>query len=223
MLRSRVNLWAPTAAAIACATLPAVVRACPDCAAGQQARAAITADPNFWTYVAVMLLPFALIGVITAIRRGPQPDRPVVVSGTLLGVGLGGFVDGITLHQILQWHNMLSSKLVPDDLVKMKINMLWDGLFHGFTWLMTVIGIAILWRAGRRPEVPWVTRSFVGAMLFGWGLFNLIEGLVDHQILGLHHVHPGSCEFAWDMGFLASGALMIAVGRGLIYSGRRRP
>src|SRR4051794_35429080 len=29
--------------------------------------------------------------------------------GTILGVGLGGFVDGILLHQILQWHHMLTS------------------------------------------------------------------------------------------------------------------
>ena len=29
--------------------------------------------------------------------------------GIILGVGLGGFVDGIVLHQVLQWHHMLSS------------------------------------------------------------------------------------------------------------------
>ena len=29
--------------------------------------------------------------------------------GVLLGVGLGGFVDGILLHQLLQWHHMLTS------------------------------------------------------------------------------------------------------------------
>lgn len=195
--------------------------ACPDCVPGIAARAAITDDPNFWLYVGVMLLPFAAVGIVTALRRGSYPDRPVVVAGTVLGTGLGGFVDGISLHQILQWHNMLSSKVVPDDLVKMKINMLWDGLFHGFTWLMTVLGVALLWRAGQRPEIEWQTRSLVGGALFGWGLFNLIEGLVDHQLLGIHHVHPGSGEFAWDMGFLASGVLLITIGRVLIHGVRR--
>jgi uncharacterized membrane protein len=29
--------------------------------------------------------------------------------GVWLGIGLGGFVDGIVLHQILQWHHMLTS------------------------------------------------------------------------------------------------------------------
>ena len=31
--------------------------------------------------------------------------------GILLGVGLGGFVDGMMLHQILQWHHTLTSAL----------------------------------------------------------------------------------------------------------------
>lgn len=30
---------------------------------------------------------------------------PIISAGILLGTGLGGFIDGILLHQILQWHN----------------------------------------------------------------------------------------------------------------------
>ena len=33
---------------------------------------------------------------------------------------------------------------------------------------------------------PW--RLHVGVLLAGWGGFNLVEGLVDHQLLGIHHV-----------------------------------
>ena len=33
-----------------------------------------------------------------------RADRLLITSGMLLGVGFGGFVDGILLHQILQWH-----------------------------------------------------------------------------------------------------------------------
>ena len=36
--------------------------------------------------------------------------RPLISAGTLLGIGLGGFVDGIVLHQMLQVHNMLSAR-----------------------------------------------------------------------------------------------------------------
>src|SRR3954447_9273234 len=65
----------------------------------------------------------------------------IVSAGILLGTGLGGFVDGILLHQILQWHNMLSSVRPPVDLVNMKYNMVWDGIFHAFTWSMVVLGV----------------------------------------------------------------------------------
>lgn len=145
---------------------------------------------------------------------------PLVSSGVLMGAGLGGFVDGIVLHQMLQWHNMLSGRLKPDTPVNIKVNMFWDGVFHAGVWAMTVIGLAMLWRAGARGDVAWSGRAFGGALLAGWGLFNLVEGIINHHLLGLHHVHEYSGDvLAWDLGFLALGALLIAVGAALIRSG----
>ncbi len=145
----------------------------------------------------------------------------LISAGVLLGTGMGGFVDGIVLHQILQWHNILSSRVPPVDLVSMKYNMVWDGIFHAATWLMTVAGLIMLWRAGLKPDVPWSSRTFAGGLCLGWGLFNVIEGVIDHQILGIHHVHPGANELAWDLGFLAFGALLVAAGA--VLSSRRPP
>jgi uncharacterized membrane protein len=136
----------------------------------------------------------------------------LVSAGILLGTGMGGFVDGIALHQILQWHNMLSSVRPPVDLVSMKYNMVWDGLFHAFTWTMVALGLWRLWVAGSRDEVVWSPRCFVGALLLGWGLFNFIEGMLDHELLGIHHVHPGAGQLGWDLGFLAVALLQIAAG-----------
>ena len=144
----------------------------------------------------------------------------IISAGILLGAGLGGFVDGILLHQILQWHNMLSSVRPPVDLVEMKFNMVWDGIFHAFTWTMVVLGLWRLWTAGRRADVPWSARTFVGALVLGWGLFNFTEGLIDHQVLGIHHVHPGGDELAWDLGFLALGIAQIAGGWRAVRAGR---
>lgn len=144
----------------------------------------------------------------------------LITAGILLGTGLGGFVDGIVLHQILQWHNMLSTTHPPIDLVAMKYNMVWDGLFHAMTWTSTVAGLWRLWTAGQRADVPWSTRTLCGGLSMGWGLFNLIEGLIDHQILGIHHVHPGEGELGWDLAFLASGVLFIALGAMLIRKGK---
>jgi len=145
----------------------------------------------------------------------------IVSAGILLGAGLGGFIDGIVLHQILQWHNLLSSRIPPTDVVAIKVNMLWDGLFHAFTWIMTAVGLGLLWRAGLRADVPWSTRTFVGSLLLGCGLFNVVEGTIDHQILGIHHVHPGAGQLAWDIGFLVFGALLAVGGVMLVRSGRR--
>jgi uncharacterized membrane protein len=137
---------------------------------------------------------------------------PLVSSATLLGIGLGGFLDGIVLHQILQWHHMLSARLPPVDLVNVKVNMFWDGLFHAFTWGATFVGLLLLWRTGGLVEVPRSSRVFGGSLALGWGIFNLVEGIVDHQLLGIHHVHPGAGQLAWDIGFLLSGAALILGG-----------
>lgn len=153
--------------------------------------------------------------------REGRRHGPVLGASLLLGAGLGGFVDGIVLHQILQWHNMLSSLIPNTDLVGVKVNMVWDGLFHAFTWLMTVVGLGLLWRAGSRRDVAWSTHTFVGGLVLGWGLFNVVEGTIDHLVLGIHHVHPGAGQLAWDIGFLAFGAVQIAIGGALVRSGRK--
>ena len=36
-----------------------------------------------------------------------------IAAGILFGLGLGGFFDGIVLHQILQWHHMLTDAGYP--------------------------------------------------------------------------------------------------------------
>jgi uncharacterized membrane protein len=46
-------------------------------------------------------------------------------AGVLFGLGLGGFFDGIVLHQILQWHHMLTSAGYPPTSVEnLEINTL---------------------------------------------------------------------------------------------------
>lgn len=142
--------------------------------------------------------------------------------GILLGIGLGGFLDGIVLHQIVQWHHMLSTVLPPTSMEAMRTNMRWDGLFHVATWGFSLAGVFLLWRAARSRPLRLPTRWFVGLLLLVWGLFNLIEGLIDHHILDIHHVRRYAPDPVWDLGFLASGVALIAVGWWLARSGRRK-
>jgi uncharacterized membrane protein len=116
---------------------------------------------------------------------------------------------------------MLTAKYPEDSFANYQVNMVWDGLFHAVTWLMTVIGLAMLWNAGRRADVPWSGRTFLGAMILGWGLFNLVEGVIDHHILHIHHVVEALGVSIWDYAFLGSGVLFIAIGWAMIASAKR--
>jgi uncharacterized membrane protein len=144
--------------------------------------------------------------------NGEANYRPLISAGLLLGIGMGGFVDGILFHQILQLHNMLSARRPPTTIVNIEINMVWDGLFHAFTWLVTALGLFMLFRAGRSEEVPWSGRALLGSMLAGWGLFNLVEGFMDHVILQVHHVVERMGLSIWDWLFLVSGVVFLIVG-----------
>jgi uncharacterized membrane protein len=145
--------------------------------------------------------------------------------GLLLGAGLGGFVDGIVLHQILQWHHLLTSEgsYPATTVAGLETNTLWDGLFHAATWVAVVAGLYVLWRRTAYRRVAIAGRPLVGWMLAGWGLFNLVEGIVDHHILAIHHVREGSSELVWDLGFLGLGALLVLAGLVLARPGAPRP
>ncbi|WP_369215183.1 DUF2243 domain-containing protein [Streptomyces flavofungini] len=156
-------------------------------------------------------------------RPGPHAD-PVSLQlpGILLGVGLGGFVDGILLHQLLRWHHMLTStdtdrigvKYYPADTVPgLEMNTVWDGIFHAVCWLAVLLGLASLYaRVTRGRRRVWASGKLWGWTLVGWGVFNLVEGVLDHHIMGIHHVYAGPRQIWWDLGFLLIGALFVAAG-----------
>ena len=135
-----------------------------------------------------------------------------------MGIGLGGFVDGIVLHQILQWHHLLTSTgdHPANTVAGLEANTLVDGLFHVATWMFVAVGAGLMVRAWQRGELapPW--RAHVGLLLVGWGAFNVVEGLIDHQLLGLHHVRDDlGGPIGWDIAFLVFGVLLILGGRAL--------
>jgi uncharacterized membrane protein len=136
----------------------------------------------------------------------------IPVAAVVLGVGLGGLFDGIVLHQILQWHHMVSTPLPPVTLQDLETNTLADGLFHAAAWGLTIVGLVTLLVSGGGRDVPGRGRRVLGGLLIGWGAFNLVEGVIDHHVLGLHHVRPGPDEALYDIGFLIWGAGMVLLG-----------
>jgi uncharacterized membrane protein len=158
--------------------------------------------------------------------RASTVPAGLTVPGILLGVGLGGFVDGIVLHQILQWHHLLSAtaQYPPTTVAGLEVNTLADGLFHAATWLATAGGLVLLWRAVRHGAWVWGGRRLAGWMAVGWGLFNLVEGTVDHHLLRIHRVRPAAANpLAYDIGCLALGAVLVAGGWLLQRAATRRP
>jgi len=157
--------------------------------------------PNLFT----MLSAFIVLGIVVAILSYMTAKRhranvskyptkqiltpvPLTTTAMILGIGAGGFIDGIVLHQILQWHEMLSNKMPPTTLVAKSVNMFWDGIFHAYTLIVTIIGIGLLWKLLWRKDIDRSGNLLIGGMLLGWGIFNIVEGIIDHHLLKLHNV-----------------------------------
>ena len=148
-----------------------------------------------------------------------------ISAGILFGLGLGGFFDGIVLHQVLQWHHMLTSAGYPaDSVANLQVNTLWDGVFHASTYIF-VAARSCRPVADSTPHAHALVRqAAAGTMLMGFGIFNLVEGIIDHQILGIHHVNetvPREQWICWDIGFLIWGAAMLVGGWVLLRRGQQ--
>jgi uncharacterized membrane protein len=113
---------------------------------------------------------------------------------------------------------------LSDTVVGLEANTLADGFFHLATWLFVAAAMVLTVRAWRRRELapPW--RAHFGMLLAGWGAFNLVEGVVDHHVLDIHHVRDDiGAPLGWDLAFLALGALFTAAGIALARSSAARP
>jgi uncharacterized membrane protein len=133
----------------------------------------------------MMLLAFVVLGVIVAgltaltarkhktwLAANPGGEAlspvPLTIASIVLGIGFGGFVDGIVLHQILQLHEMLSNKIPATNYVGKSVNMFWDGIFHAFCLLVILSGV-VLWKLLRRKDADFSGRLLAAGLLMGWG------------------------------------------------------
>jgi uncharacterized membrane protein len=193
-----------------------------DSEAGLRLRNEIFGD-GFYRRLAEFLAPLPLLlGAVAAapyLMAGPASARsatlPVLRAGLFLGIGLGGFFDGIVFHQLLQTHSMFSGKIDKSGATGLQVNMFWDGAFHLITWTATIAGVFCLWRAAsQKSGAP--GKVLFGAALSGWGIFNIIEGGVNHHLLGLHHVVETAGLSGFDHAFLASGVILLLAGWRLV-------
>jgi uncharacterized membrane protein len=143
----------------------------------------------------------------------PLPGRRLLRAGWLLGFALGGFFDGILLHQILQWHHLLSAVAgAPFD--DLRVQVLADGVFHALMYVIALIGLWQLMRA--RPALfdPGAERALAGALLIGFGFWHAVDALLSHWLLGIHHIRMDTAHpVLWDAGWLlVFGVAPIGIG-----------
>ena len=80
-------------------------------------------------------------------------EKPSVLPGVLFGLGFGGLADGTVLHEILQWHHMISGAQSSETLAGLELNVVADGVFHVVTWLLVMAG-SITTLMSWRPRAP---------------------------------------------------------------------
>jgi len=133
--------------------------------------------------------------------------RKLINTGSFIfGFGFLGALDGIIFHQLLQWHSVYMATDRPGQIMS-------DGIFHFAVTLTLIIGGVLLWLAGNPGNLSKGIRLLVGWFLIGGGVFNLVEGIINHHLLQIHRVKPGDPNaLAYDLAFLASGLLLFIVG-----------
>lgn len=129
--------------------------------------------------------------------------RPLAWAGGCIGFSLGGFFDGILLHQVLQWHHLLSRVRSPV-LQDIRAQILADGLFHALMYVIAAVGLWRLWKARDLLAASGADQRLAGSALFGFGLWHLLDAVLSHWLLGLHRVRDAAdIPLLWDIGWLA--------------------
>ena len=130
-------------------------------------------------------------------QHPPVDAKAPLIGAFILGFAFGAFFDGILLHQVLQWHHLLS--LVQGDLYRdIRVQILADGLFHAAAYLLAAGGLVLLWRGARPPD-----RIVLGWAVLGFAAWQFADVTLVHWTMGLHRVRIDVPNpLLWDVGWL---------------------
>ena len=133
-------------------------------------------------------------------------------AGYLLGFGLGGFFDGILLHQILQWHHLLSL-VTRAPFQDIRVQIMADGLFHLLMYVVAIAGLWKLWK-GRHHLGGGGDRLLLANAAIGFGAWHILDGILSHWVLGIHRIRLDSDNVLfWDvLWFAAFGVAVVVLG-----------
>jgi len=159
---------------------------------------------------------------MTEISAGAE--RRQQVGAVMIGIALAGFFDGILLHQVLQWHHLLS--LVQGDALRdIRTQILADGLFHVLMYVLAGIGLWLLWRGRAATIRPGTDAALLASFFLGFGAWQFLDVILFHWILGIHRIRVDVPNpLAWDIGWLVLfGVPTVAFGLWLLAKTRKGP
>ncbi|WP_078392725.1 DUF2243 domain-containing protein [Shouchella patagoniensis] len=139
-------------------------------------------------------------------------SRRNLLSGFLFGLGMVAFIDEVVFHQLLNWHHFYDRSTT-------QVGLISDGIFHAFSWFATVGALFMF--ADLRRRGAWWGKRWVGGLLFGVGLFNLYDGLIQHKVLGLHQIRYGVDLLPYDLTWNILAAVIAMIGGTIIYQTQR--
>lgn len=153
-------------------------------------------------------------------RAAADPTRRLLWGGFWLGFALSGFFDGILLHQVLQWHHLLSGVAPSETPQDLRFQILADGLFHVSHYLFALLGLWLIWTRRAAFAVPGVERRFTGWALIGFGSWHVLDAVLSHWLLQIHRIRMDSAyPLFWDLAWLIPfGLAVLALGIHLLRS-----
>jgi len=123
-------------------------------------------------------------------------------SGFLFGVGLAAFLDEVIFHQVLHWHHFY-------DQATTDIGLISDGLFHAFSWFLTIGGLFLFADLRRREALQ--IKKWWGGVFLGLGAFQLYDGTIQHKVMKIHQIRYNVDVIPYDIvwNLIAIGFLMV--------------
>jgi uncharacterized membrane protein len=145
----------------------------------------------------------------------PTSFRALASASFWLGFALSGFFDGILLHQILQWHHLLSGIGKQGGIfADLRVQVLADGYFHLLMYVIAALGLWLLWRARASFRRQGSASVLLAWLLIGFGVWHFADAVVSHWITQIHRIRmDAENPLVWDLAWLAAfGVAPLAAG-----------
>ena len=144
----------------------------------------------------------------TASRKAAFFSRRHTWAGYLLGFSLSGFFDGILLHQVLQWHHLLSA-IEAGIFGDIRVQVMADGLFHAAMYAVAAAGFAMLLSTRRELARPNAGRWLMANVWLGFAAWHVVDALLSHWLTGIHRIKMNAENpLVWDIGWLVVFGLL---------------